>query len=92
MFAWTCNRSILFIVPLIGASIFGIGFFQVLYGIMSWTVDSYQEFSASALGATILVRNLFGAAFPLVGNPMYENLGRHWASSLIAFLALPLIP
>jgi MFS family permease len=92
MFAWTCDRSIPFIVPLIGAAIFGIGFFQVLYGIMSWTVDSYQEFSASALGATILVRNLFGAAFPLIGNPMYHNLGRHWASSLIAFLALPLIP
>jgi hypothetical protein len=72
--------------------IISIGFFQVLYGILSWTVDSYQEYSASALGAAVLVRNLIGAAFPLVGLPMYKNLGNHWASSLIAFLALPLIP
>lgn len=69
-----------------------LGFFQVLYGILSWTVDSYQEYSASALGAVVLVRNLLGAAFPLIGRPMYQNLGRHWASSLIAFLGVPLIP
>ncbi|UZJ55728.1 hypothetical protein CBS101457_005048 [Exobasidium rhododendri] len=92
IFAWTCDRSISFIVPLIGAAIFGLGFFQVLYGILSWTIDSYQEYAASALGATILVRNLLGAAFPLIGRPMYQNLGRHWASSLIAFLGVPLIP
>lgn len=59
---------------------------------MSWTIDSYQQYCASSLGAAILVRNLVGAAFPLVGNPMYENLGRHWASTLIAFLGVPLIP
>lgn len=106
MFAWTCDESIHFIIPLIGAAIFGyvlkepssglsdvlhsIGFFQVLYGIMvctiifltvalfthplqSWTVDSYREYSASALGAAVLVRNLFGAGLPLAGNPMYEK-------------------
>lgn len=59
---------------------------------MSWTVDSYREFSASALGAAVLVRNLFGAALPLAGGPMYNNLGRHWATSLVAFLGVPLIP
>lgn len=69
-----------------------LGFFQVLYGIMSWTVDPYQQYSASSLGAAILVHNLVGAVFPFVGNPMYGNLGRHWASSLIAFLGIPLIP
>lgn len=69
-----------------------LGFFPVLYGIMSWTVDSYQEYSASALGAAVFIRNIVGAAFPLIGRPMYNNLGRHWASSLIAFLGVPLIP
>lgn len=73
IFAWTCYPSISPVVPLIGAAIFGIGFFQVLYGIMSWTVDAYREYAASALGAVVLVRNLFGAGLPLAGAPMYKK-------------------
>ncbi|PWN43247.1 MFS general substrate transporter [Ceraceosorus guamensis] len=73
IFAWTCYPSISPVVPLIGAAVFGLGFFFVLFGILSWTVDSYREYSASALGAVVLVRNIFGAALPLAGAPMYEK-------------------
>lgn len=32
------------------------------------------------------------AAFPLFGNQMYETLGFQWASSLLAFLTLAMVP
>ena len=32
------------------------------------------------------------AAFPLFGNQMYERLGYQWASSLLAFLTLAMLP
>lgn len=33
-----------------------------------------------------------GAGFPLFAKQMYERLGLEWASTLLAFLAIPLIP
>ena len=32
------------------------------------------------------------AAFPLFGNQMYNRLGYQWASSLLAFLTLAMLP
>lgn len=34
----------------------------------------------------------FSAAFPLFGNQMYEKLNYHWASSLLAFLTVAMMP
>lgn len=57
--AWTCYPgTVHWIVPMIGAAIFGVGFFWVLYGILTYLTDSYSTYSASALGAAILIRNV----------------------------------
>ncbi|PWN29592.1 MFS general substrate transporter [Jaminaea rosea] len=91
--AWTCYPGkVHWIVPMIGAAIFGIGFYWVLYGILTYVTDSYTTYSASALGAAILIRNILGAVFPLFAGYQFQNLGNHWATSLIAFLSLPLVP
>lgn len=84
--------SIPWIVPLLGPAIFGLGFFFVLFGILTYLTDSYGGYSASALGAAILIRNILGAIFPLFTSYMFKNLGNHWATALLAFLSLPLIP
>lgn len=57
-----------------------------------YTEDSYGVYSASALAGLGLVRNTAGAGFPLFGRQMFETLGYQWAASLLAFLALLLIP
>lgn len=49
-------------------------------------------FAASVLAANAVLRSLFGAAFPLFTDQMYENLGLHWAASVPAFLSLVCIP
>ena len=53
---------------------------------------TFQVFSASALAGLGLIRNVAGAGFPLFGQQMFTYLGNQWAASLLAFLAILLIP
>ncbi|KAG9521738.1 MFS general substrate transporter, partial [Aureobasidium melanogenum] len=91
-FAWTSYPSVPWIVPIIASGFFGLGIYIVILSILNYVVDSYQTYSASALAGVILIRNLVGAGFPLFANQMYKNLGYEWASSLLAFLSIIMIP
>ncbi|TEA14439.1 Efflux pump atB [Colletotrichum sidae] len=55
-------------------------------------VDAYAEYAASALASNGLTRCSFAAGFPLFGIPMYQALGLQWATSLLAFLTLAMMP
>ncbi|KAI0386742.1 major facilitator superfamily domain-containing protein [Hypomontagnella monticulosa] len=92
LFAWTSYPTIHWIVPIIGSLLFGIGNILVFIGIFTFLVDAYPEYAASALAANSFVRCLFAAIFPLFGTQMYERLGFQWASSLMAFLTLAMMP
>ena len=39
-----------------------------------------------------LIRNIAGAGFPLFANAFYVNVGFEWASCILGFLALLLVP
>lgn len=39
-----------------------------------------------------MVRNIVGAIFPLFSDQMYVKLGNEWATTLLAFLSLLLVP
>ncbi|KAF4158046.1 hypothetical protein CNMCM6936_003680 [Aspergillus lentulus] len=91
-FGWTSYRSVHWIVPIIASSFFGAGIYIVILSILNYVVDSYQTYSASALAGVILVRNVVGAGFPLFASQMYQRLGYEWASSLLGFLAILLVP
>lgn len=58
----------------------------------TYSDQNFQVFSASALAGLGLVRNVAGAGFPLFGEQMFTYLGNQWAASLLAFLAILLIP
>jgi hypothetical protein len=64
----------------------------VILSILNYLVDSYQTYSPSALAGVILARNVVGAGFPLDATQMYERLGDEWASSLLGFIAILLLP
>ena len=91
-FGWTSYPTIHWIVPIIASSFFGAGIYIIILSILSYVVDSYQTYSASALAGVILVRNVVGAGFPLFAEQMYNKLGYEWASSLLGFLAILLVP
>ncbi|KAL2207774.1 MFS general substrate transporter [Sarocladium strictum] len=92
MFGWTSYSSIHWIVPIIGSGIFGAGTILIFTGVLTFLVDAYPTYAASAIAANAFVRCAFAAAFPLFGNQMYNRLGYPWASSLLAFLTLAMLP
>ncbi|KAJ5344043.1 hypothetical protein MYU51_016777 [Penicillium brevicompactum] len=91
-FGWTSYRSVHWVVPIIASSFFGAGIYIVILSILNYVVDSYQTYSASALAGVILVRNVVGAGFPLFATQMYEKLDYEWASSLLGFISILLVP
>ncbi|KAJ5779186.1 hypothetical protein N7457_006906 [Penicillium paradoxum] len=92
MFSWTIYPNVHWIVPIIGSGLFGAGMILVFSGIFTFLVDAYPTFAASALAANSFTRSSFGGIFPLFGIQMYNRLGYHWATSLLAFLTLVMIP
>lgn len=91
-FGWTSYASVHWIVPIIASAFFGAGIYIIILSILNYVVDSYQTYSASALAGVILVRNVVGAGFPLFATQMYNKLGYEWASSLLAFIGILLVP
>ncbi|EQB46179.1 Efflux pump atB [Colletotrichum gloeosporioides] len=92
IFAWTTFSWIHWIVPIIGSAIFGAGVLLVFTGIFTFLVDAYPLYAASALAANAFVRCMFAAAFPLFGTQMYTELGYQWATSLLGFLTVAMLP
>ncbi|KAL9052299.1 MAG: hypothetical protein Q9162_005501 [Coniocarpon cinnabarinum] len=62
-------------------------------GSIVYLIDTYQALNAaSAVAANSLLRYIMAAAFPLFSLQMYEHLGVDWASSLLGFVAIALLP
>ncbi|KAL2756025.1 hypothetical protein ACRALDRAFT_1042925 [Sodiomyces alcalophilus JCM 7366] len=92
MFGWTLFPWVHWIAPIIGSAVFGAGTLLVFSGVFTFLVDAYPMYAASALAANAFTRCLFAAAFPLFGNQMYEALGYPWATSVLAFATLAMLP
>ncbi|KAL8788391.1 MAG: hypothetical protein Q9195_007309 [Heterodermia aff. obscurata] len=91
-FAWTASPPIHWISGIAAGVPFGLGLVPLFLGITSYLTDCYGKYSASALAANAVFRSLFGAAFPLFSQQLYEGLGTAWATSLLAFLAVSMAP
>ncbi|KAL9092347.1 MAG: hypothetical protein Q9165_004521 [Trypethelium subeluteriae] len=89
---WTSSRTITWVAPCIGAVLLGFGFFTIFQAALNYLIDTFQQYSASAVAANTFLRSVFAGAFPLFVNPMFHNLGIPWAASLLGFIAVALIP
>lgn len=85
---WTARSDIHWIVPVLSALPFGIGFLLLFQGLLNYLVDAYEIYAASATAAAATSRSLFGAILPFAAKPMYDKLGVAWACSLLGFLSL----
>ena len=90
--AWTTYRKVHWIAPIIGSAVFGFATVLVFNGIFAYTVEAYRLYTASAMAANSFVRSLMSGVFPLFGLQMYEHMGIHWASTLLALFGCLLIP
>lgn len=87
-YGWTSYSKLHWILPTVGLAIIGFGVQTVMQAIMIYVTDSYEKYAASASAAVCFGENTFAAFLPLSALSMYTNLGFHWASSLLAFIAL----
>jgi hypothetical protein len=72
---------------------FAWGNISVFISCVLYIVDTYMATnSASAMTANGLLRYIFGAVFPLFTVQMYSRLGFQWASSLLGFVTIALLP
>lgn len=91
-FAWSSSPHVHFMMPIVGAGLVGMGFLLIFQNGLNYLVDCFAAYAASAISATTFVRSCVAAAFPLIARPMYHSLGVEWASSLLAFVSVALIP
>lgn len=92
IFAWTSDKSIHWMGPVMGAFSIGIGFFTIFQGALNYLIDTFQRYAASAVAANTFLRSALAAAFPLFITPMLHNMGIKWGMSVFAFFSVALIP
>ncbi|KAL1845047.1 hypothetical protein VTK73DRAFT_1287 [Phialemonium thermophilum] len=89
---WTADPRIHWIVPCLGLTLQGTGFFTIFQAALNYLVDTFHQYAASAIAANTFLRSCFAAAFPLVVGPMYHNIGVGPGSSITGGFAALLIP
>jgi hypothetical protein len=92
IFGWTSFPWCHWIGPCFSGIPFGFGMVLVYYAANNYIIDCFPRYVTSALAAKTLVRSGSGAAFPLFINQMYHRLNNQWASTLLAFISLAIVP
>ncbi|RFU28006.1 hypothetical protein B7463_g8324, partial [Scytalidium lignicola] len=91
-FAWTSNPHITWVPQVLAGIPIGWGIIMIFLTGLNYLIDVYMWHANSAIAANTMVRSLAGAGFPLFAAAMYHNLGVNWATSLLGFLCVALIP
>ncbi|PMD30199.1 MFS general substrate transporter [Hyaloscypha variabilis F] len=92
-FAWTSKQSVSWASPVVAAVPFAWGNLSIFLSAANYLIDTYQALNgASALAANGLLRYTLGAVFPLFTIQMYKGLGIGWATSLLGFVTVALMP
>ncbi|CAD6576751.1 MAG: hypothetical protein ASARMPRED_007868 [Alectoria sarmentosa] len=91
-YGWTVQAHVQWIAPIIATAVLGFGVAATILPSFSYLVDAFGVHSASAIAATISLRCVAGAAFPLVAPRLYDDLGVGWGTSVLAFIALVFLP
>jgi hypothetical protein len=60
--------------------------------ISTYLIDAFTRYAASATAANAVMRSLLGALLPLAGPKLYERFHEGWGNSLLAFIAVALLP
>lgn len=91
-YGWSAQRQTQWIVPIVGTGIAALGNALIFMSIQVYSIDAFTIYAASALAANSVTRSVMAAVLPLAAPKMYSTLGIGWGNSLLAFLALAMIP
>lgn len=91
-YAWTSNPAIPWPSEVCAGGLIGLGMSTIFIQCFTYIIDCYTTMANSAMAANGTVRSIFGAVFPLFSAQMFHKLGVAWATSLIGFPSVMLIP
>ncbi|KAI6861390.1 putative MFS polyamine transporter [Hortaea werneckii] len=92
-FAWTAQPQTHWISPVLAGIPFAWGNLCVFVSAATYLIDVYGALNgASAMAANGLARYTLGAVFPLFTFQMYRHLGIAWATSLLGFVSVAMLP
>ncbi|KAH9231489.1 hypothetical protein K456DRAFT_1840674 [Colletotrichum gloeosporioides 23] len=92
-FGWTARSDVHVAVPIVAVAVFGWGNISLTVSSIQYLGDTYHRTNvASAASANSLARYTLAAAFPFFSLQMYQSLGIGWATSLLGFVSLILLP
>ncbi|ROV89705.1 hypothetical protein VMCG_10347 [Cytospora schulzeri] len=91
-YGWSAEYKVHWMSSIVSLMPFGTGIMGLFMPILTYLVDCYPMYAASAIAANTELRSLVGALLPLAGSPMYENLGLGWGNSLLGFICILMIP
>ncbi|GAA5821266.1 hypothetical protein JCM11251_004542 [Rhodosporidiobolus azoricus] len=86
------KSSVHWIVPTISGVWQGIGGVLTFRAMQTFTIDSYEKWSASALAATVVARSVAGAVFPIFAPSLFHSIGTQWACTMLAGIMALLVP
>jgi len=91
-FAWTSSPNISWVPQVLAGIPIGMGILMIFMQGLNYIIDVYLMFANSAIAGNTFLRSLAGAGFPLFATQMYHTLGVDWATSLLGFLTIAMIP
>ncbi|KAJ7881363.1 MFS polyamine transporter [Mycena olivaceomarginata] len=90
---WTGEyTSVPWYVPALSAIVLGMSVCMIFISFLSYLVETYLMYSASAFAANTFIRSLVAAAFPLFTVQFFTNLGVNWAATVLGAVGLVLLP
>ncbi|KAK5629878.1 hypothetical protein RRF57_005593 [Xylaria bambusicola] len=92
LFAWTSDKHIIWVPQVIAGIPTGAGVLIIFIQGFNYIIDVYLMYANSALAGNALIRSFLGAAFPLFAGALYGRLGVPWATSLLGFISVALVP
>ncbi|KAI8683389.1 MFS domain-containing protein [Fusarium keratoplasticum] len=92
IYGWTTEYETHWMAPIVGLAVIGTGNLMCFMAVSMYLVDAYNLYAASALAANTVMRSIAGATLPLCALKMYDALGLGWGNSLLAFIAIALLP
>ena len=69
--------------PLIASVVFGYGMTTIFIVSYMYLIDSYDTYSASALGFLVFTRYFAAGGMTVAGGPIYKGLGVHYTLTIL---------
>ena len=92
LYGWSAELRLPLPVLLFNLGLLGATMLLAFLPVMSYVVDAFKRYSASAMTAAIVTRCLMGTFMPLAVDPLVKKVGYGWGFTVLCGLCLVTAP